>query len=223
MLEQLPKTEEAQPQSSRSLDPVAIGWQMDGISPWRRNLSNYVVNGISRTGRLLSKRFYWLLNGLNGLLFGLAFATPFLAWLGFGWFYQKFFQLCHIICVQNHNHSFYLFGLQMPLCQRCTALYGSMFLSGLAYQISRARPNWPVFSFKLPRLPFWGVVLLSLPIAIDGFTQLFGWRESNWELRLLTGALFGLGIVWHLYPQLSNQLRTRIKSASIKTKISEQI
>ena len=30
-----------------------------------------------------------------------------------------------------------------------------------------------------------------LPMAVDGFTQLFGWRESTWELRVATGLLFG--------------------------------
>ena len=35
-------------------------------------------------------------------------------------------------------------------------------------------------------------LLLIAPMAIDGLTQLVGWRESNWELRTLTGALFGL-------------------------------
>jgi len=32
-----------------------------------------------------------------------------------------------------------------------------------------------------------GVVLGLLPIALDGFTQLFGWRESTNELRVITG------------------------------------
>ncbi len=45
-------------------------------------------------------------------------------------------------------------------------------------------------------------MLLFLPTAIDGFTQLFGWRESTNELRLITGFPFGIGyaylIVWAL-------------------------
>ena len=39
-------------------------------------------------------------------------------------------------------------------------------------------------------------------MAIDGFTQLFGWRESTPELRTLTGALFGLASVWLIYPRI---------------------
>lgn len=39
-------------------------------------------------------------------------------------------------------------------------------------------------------------------MALDGFTQLFGFRESTWELRLITGALFALSCVWFGFPYL---------------------
>jgi len=46
------------------------------------------------------------------------------------------------------------------------------------------------------------LVLLFLPTALDGITQLFGWRESTNLLRLLAGTPFGLGyaylIAWGL-------------------------
>jgi uncharacterized membrane protein len=48
--------------------------------------------------------------------------------------------------------------------------------------------------------------LFLLPLVVDGFTQLFGWRESTWELRVVTGALFGLGSGWFIYPQLDTWL-----------------
>ena len=35
-------------------------------------------------------------------------------------------------------------------------------------------------------------------------TQLFGLRESNWELRTLTGVIFGLGVCWFLLPQIQS-------------------
>jgi uncharacterized membrane protein len=47
---------------------------------------------------------------------------------------------------------------------------------------------------------FW--VLAMLPMALDGGTQLFGWRESNLGLRLLTGLIFGLATAWFLLPQI---------------------
>ncbi len=39
-------------------------------------------------------------------------------------------------------------------------------------------------------------------MALDGFTQLFGLRESNWQLRVLTGGLFALSCVWVAFPYL---------------------
>jgi uncharacterized membrane protein len=44
--------------------------------------------------------------------------------------------------------------------------------------------------------------LLVLPMALDGFTQLFGWRESTWDLRVGTGLLFGLASGWFVMPRL---------------------
>ncbi len=188
------------------LDPVAIGLRVEGIAPWRQELSNRVVNSLVGSLRLVAIRFFWLLNGLNGVLFGLAFAAPLLAWLGAGWLYQQVFRACHLLCVQDHEHSFTLFGYQMPFCERCLALYGSMFAGGIAYQIGRTQPQ--IFRPKLRRLPFWGMLVACLPIAIDGFSQMWGWRQSNWELRLLTGAIFGSGVVWYLYPQIADKLQS---------------
>src|SRR5258708_16400472 len=50
-------------------------------------------------------------------------------------------------------------------------------------------------------------VLVS-PIAIDGLTQLVGWRESTWELRIATGVLFGIASAWFLYPRPFAAART---------------
>jgi hypothetical protein len=57
-------------------------------------------------------------------------------------------------------------------------------------------------------MPFWLFVLVGvLPMALDGGTQFvslmipgFPTRESVWQLRIITGALFGLSIVWLAYP-----------------------
>src|SRR5438067_2295751 len=80
-----------------------------------------------------------------------------------------------------------IFGHQLGLCARNISIYASMFLDCLAFVLSKKR---------LPGIPWWLWVLMLLPMAIDGTTQLFGLRESTWELRVLTGTLFGLGNVW---------------------------
>jgi uncharacterized RDD family membrane protein YckC len=49
-----------------------------------------------------------------------------------------------------------------------------------------------------------GAFLLSMPMAIDGLTQLVGLRESTWQLRVLTGVSFALATVWFVYPRLES-------------------
>ena len=81
----------------------------------------------------------------------------------------------------------------MAYCQRNTAIYTSILVGGVAFALVRRR---------LRRLGFRPYLLLIAPMALDGFTQLFGLRESTWQLRVLTGMLFGLATVWLVYPVL---------------------
>jgi uncharacterized membrane protein len=55
--------------------------------------------------------------------------------------------------------------------------------------------------------------VLILPMALDGFTQLFGWRESTWELRVMTGLIFGLASGWLVLPRLDTAFGLRPAAA----------
>jgi uncharacterized membrane protein len=59
----------------------------------------------------------------------------------------------------------------------------------------------------------WLYVLFVLPILLDGGTQLFGLRESNWLLRLITGAIFGIGTVALAYPYVENAMADVLRTA----------
>jgi uncharacterized membrane protein len=88
-------------------------------------------------------------------------------------------------------------GFKMAICERDVAIYAGLFVVGLLYA---RRP-------ALVRPMGFGLYgLLILPMAVDGFTQLFGWRESTWELRVLTGALFGVASAWLVLPRLQEAL-----------------
>ncbi len=96
-------------------------------------------------------------------------------------------------------------GYQMAWCQRDFAIYTSIFLAGLLFALVRPR---------LEPLPIWAYLIVIAPMAIDGFTQLLGWRESTWGLRVVTGALFGVGTVWLAYPYVERgmqEIRRTIK------------
>ncbi len=93
-------------------------------------------------------------------------------------------------------------GYKVALCQRDIAIYVALLLAGVVYAFLRRR--------GLRAMPFWLFILGGvLPIALDGGSQFvslvipaFPARESVWQLRTLTGALFGFAIAWLAYPYI---------------------
>jgi len=142
---------------------------------------------------------YWahMLTLVLGLIVFIALLIPFLSYLGLDVIAKPLFFALHAICAQIPSHSFFILGHQLGLCARNLAIYSSMFLGGLVFVLSKKR---------LPGIPWWVWVLMMLPMAWDGTTQLFGWRESTWALRVITGTLFGLGNVWFALPLLQKYL-----------------
>ena len=95
-------------------------------------------------------------------------------------------------------------GWKMAICERDVAIYVGLLAVALLYA---RRP-------ALVRPMGFGLYgLLILPMAVDGFTQLLGWRESTWELRVLTGALFGVASAWLVLPRLQEALAPSCASA----------
>jgi uncharacterized membrane protein len=88
-------------------------------------------------------------------------------------------------------------GWKVALCARDVAIYGAMVVAGIVFALLRGRAR---------RLPLPVFVLFVIPIAVDGLSQLFGLRTSNWWLRTLTGALFGAGVVWLVYPYIQESM-----------------
>ena len=85
-------------------------------------------------------------------------------------------------------------GWKMAICERDIAIYISLLVFGLLYAT-----RWRLR--RLRGMPFLLYLAAAAPLAVDGLTQLFGWRESTWELRLVTGVLFGLASGWLFYPR----------------------
>ena len=139
---------------------------------------------------------HWLFAANSFLLIyaTLPVVAPILGAVGFDTIATTIFRAYSIVCDQLPSHSYFLFGHQMAFCERCTGIYWTMLFSGLAYVRLRRQ--------RLPPLPWHWYFLAILPMAIDGFTQLFGWRESTWLLRGLTGSLFGAATVWVAFPHL---------------------
>ena len=236
-----------------------MAWE-DDLSSFERTSANPLPSQPSRLAYWLAHHWLLVISLLLAIFAGLPWLAPLFMELGWTraasivyWFYST---QCH----QLPQRSFFLFGASptysLPAIQaagpntdnvlmlrqfignsqmgwkvawsdRMVAMYGSMLLWGLAF--------WLPLRKRLRPLPWWGLVLLLLPVAIDGFTHLVsdlmdgvdaGFRTDNaWlatltdhvfpatfyagdalgsfnsSMRLLTGLLFGLGLVWFLYPR----------------------
>lgn len=104
-------------------------------------------------------------------------------------------------------------GWKVALCQRDLAIYGSIFMGGLVFGLLRPALRKRLGpDGKWPKMPVWLFVLLLLPIALDGFTQLFGLRTSVPALRFFTGALMGAATVWFAYPYVEEAMRDVVKN-----------
>ncbi len=121
-------------------------------------------------------------------------------------------------------------GWKMAWSDRMVSMFSGMWLLGWLW--------WPLRK-RIRALPWWGLALFLLPLAVDGTSHLVsdlagigqGFRDSNlwlavitahifpasfyagdaWGsfnslIRLLTGILFALGVVWYTYPRLDAAL-----------------
>ena len=184
-----------------------------------------LINGIAR---------HWLaiFNTAWALYFLLPLAAPLFMQVGLVTPARVIYGLYSFTCHQLPDHSYFLFGAHpvplMPdleangmqaglnllqqrqfignpelgyktaICQRDLAIYGAVLAAGLLYALVRRR---------MRQLPLWLFLIFLIPIGVDGLTQLVGLRESNWELRTLTGALFGAAAVWFAYPYVDDAMQ----------------
>jgi len=99
-----------------------------------------------------------------------------------------FYSILKPFCHQKPSRSLWIFGSPMGVDARSFALYTAFLLTGFSLRSYLRQTKSRI-----------GLLLL-LPILMDGFTQLFGYRESTNILRLLTGPLAGVGLGLILFP-----------------------
>lgn len=156
-------------------------------------MSVRVILAIDRTIYAIARRWVLWVDALILTVLAAAVAAPLLAAGGQRTLATILYTMFRPLCHQRDDRSFHLYGEKMACCERCAAIYAGMALFGLLFLIARGR---------IARLGWRGFALAALPMAIDGLTQLIGLRESSTLLRVLTGALFGIGLVWLLLPYL---------------------
>jgi uncharacterized membrane protein len=200
---------------------------------------------------------------LFGVIMGVVVVFPILApiFMAIGWsaIGKAIYFIYSFLCHQLPERSYFLFGSKLtyslaeiqaawqnttnPLIlrqfignpemgwkaawsDRMVSMYTATWVFGLLW--------WPLRR-RLKPLPWWGLVLFLLPMAVDGLSHFLsdlagigdGFRDSNawlavltnntlpigfyvgdaWGsfnslMRLLTGMLFGIGIIWFSFPYL---------------------
>jgi uncharacterized membrane protein len=98
--------------------------------------------------------------------------------------------LFRLVCHGIPTRCLLLFGVPMPICARCTAIYGGLIAGALFFRLL------PRIRETTARI----VVAVALaPLGIDGLTQLAHLRESTNALRVATGLVAGMAIaLWIL-------------------------
>ncbi len=101
-------------------------------------------------------------------------------------------------------------GYKVAFCERDVAIYAAIVLFGLIYGLTNRR---------LPSLHWVLWFLIGIvPIAIDGFYQLFSQLNFSWLsflpyyestpfMRVLTGGLFGFMTAWFAFPALEESMK----------------
>jgi uncharacterized membrane protein len=163
-----------------------------------------------------NQNYMWIITGLLFLFLLVAFLAPILMKLGLEqpakfiyWVYEKAtgdFQLDLKFARAFLGNE--ALGYKVALCQRDVAIYGSLLLFGLIFQLSGKKIK-PIHWY------LW-IILGLLPIGVDGITQFGGlgisflaWlpiRESTPLLRTITGVLFGITTGLFMFPMVEENM-----------------
>jgi uncharacterized membrane protein len=151
----------------------------------------------------LAKHWVLFIGFFLGLYTGLPFLAPVLMAKGYTGPSNLIYSAYRFACHQLPSRSYFIFGHQVAFCHRDTAIYATLFVATFLFALVRHR---------IRPLPWQGYVAFIIPMGIDGLTQLVGLRTSNWQLRTITGILFGLGSAWLALPYLEEAFQDVRKS-----------
>ncbi len=218
---------------------------------------------------------HWVL--VTSLLIGLYALTPFLAplFMALGWTIpgRLIYLVYSFFCHQLPERSYFLFGPEFSytLTEIQAAWHNTNNIVILRQFIGNAPMGWKIawsdrmvsmftslwlfgilwgsLKQKIRRMPWWVLILLLLPMALDGTTHFIsdiagigqGFRDSNtwlavlthqslpasfyagdaWGsfnawMRLISGVLFGFGMVWFGFPYIDEVFKDSLQAIKYK-------
>jgi uncharacterized membrane protein len=249
-----------------------------GISDSPGKAELITISPIDRGVSWLGEHWIVVFGSVMGFIVVVPFLAPFFMSIGWNLPGRIIYFVYSFLCHQLPERSFFLFGpkftFSLPEIQaawqisfdplilrqfvgnpemgwkvawsdRMVSMYYSLWLFGLI---------WYPFRKRIPRIPWWGLILFLLPMVIDGSSHAFsdlagigaGFRDANlWlatltqnvfpstfyagdalgsfnsSMRLLTGVLFGLGMVWYSFPFLDDALGSMARVVEYKQQYQE--
>jgi uncharacterized membrane protein len=127
------------------------------------------------------------LAGISSMILGASAACSWL--IAHGWSMQ-WRVLFRLVCHGIPSRCLLLFGVPMPICARCTAIYLGLIAGAVVFRLV------PRMSEMAARAV---AIAAALPMALDGGTQLIRLRESTNDLRVVTGLAAGIALaLWLL-------------------------
>lgn len=109
---------------------------------------------------LLAAHWLALFNFFFVMYIALPLLAPILLAVGYSSIALTIYRIFGYTCHQLPSHSYFIFGYQVAICQRCAAIHGAMALAGLLYALLRQR--------HLSPLGFSWYLLFIIPVAVDG-------------------------------------------------------
>jgi len=183
---------------------------------------NPVLGRLDRASDWVARHWLALINTFLGLFVTLPWLSPLLMAVGLRGPAQVINRVYVAFCHQLPERSYFVFGYQVAHCHRCVAFYGSLFVGGLIY--ARMRPDLHRHDqhgqARYAGLSIPLTILLCLPMLLDALSHTFGLRDAgaalgwlgqddtigsvNWWLRLITGVIAGLALVFAIWPRIDN-------------------
>ena len=192
------------------MDQLSVGEVSADILPGREQAksptrSTRMIIAIDRIIYRIAKRWLFLINSVLFVHVLTLFLAPAMVAWGHASIVNPLYAYNGLFCHQKADRSFSLLGEKMACCERCAAIYGSIFIVGLLFAAVRGR-------FRKPFL--YEVGLLAMPAVVDGGAQALGLWESSAGTRVLSGLFLGTAICWLALPFLDSgfhRIRTQLE------------
>jgi uncharacterized membrane protein len=105
------------------------------------------------------------------------------------------------ICHQLEERSLTIFGETLSVCARDTGIYIGIFSSLTYLHFTKRKLNITIPTIKVSFF----LLLLMVPMMVDGLGSYLYWFESDNIKRLVSGTSFGFVLPYFLYPLLSSK------------------